>query len=276
MLPSAKPSAFRAASFPLIVAHRGASADAPENTWAAFELALAQGADGIEFDVHLTRDGVPVVLHDTRLERTTNGRGRVRETTAAALARLNAGSWFNRRFPERARAEYSAARIPRLDEVLRWVRARRCQAFLEIKQPRLRYRGIEAKALEQIYAAGAERQVTVISFHLATLARLRRLDPHIALGLDVVRPLVAVARARRVSAQTLLPHWRFATPQQISRAHRAGLQVFAWGLDDPRALRRSLPDGLDGIITSFPALLRRVWPAGPGARWTGSTSPITA
>jgi glycerophosphoryl diester phosphodiesterase len=258
MFPLTSPGTKESPRFPLILAHRGASADAPENTLAAFELALAQGADGIEFDVHLTRDSVPVVIHDARLERTTNGRGRVRESSAAALARLDAGSWFNRRFPARARRDYAGAKIPCLGEVLAWVRARRCQAFLEIKQPRLAYRGIEVKTLEQIHAAGVERLVTVISFHLPTLARLRRLDQHVALGLDVVRPLVAVARARKVSAQTLLPHWRFTTPHQIARARRAGLRVVAWGLDDPLALRRGVPAGVDGLITAFPALLRRI------------------
>jgi glycerophosphoryl diester phosphodiesterase len=241
----------------LIIGHRGASGDAPENTMAAFELALAQSADGIEFDVHLSRDGVPMVIHDARLNRTTSGRGRVRQYTAAALARLDAGSWFNRRFSARARARYTACRIPCLAEVLRWVRARRCQAWLEIKQPRLPYRGIEEKVLEQIYAAGTERITTVISFHLPTLRRIRRLDSSIPLGIDFTRPLLAVARARKVSAGTLLPHGRFAKRRWVARAHRAGLRVVVWGLDDPAAMRRALASGVDGIITSYPALLRK-------------------
>jgi glycerophosphoryl diester phosphodiesterase len=241
-----------------IVGHRGASGDAPENTMAAFELALAQGADGIEFDVHLSRDGVPVVIHDARLNRTTSRRGRVRQHTAAALARLDAGSWFNRRFPARARARYSACRIPRLAEVLRWVRAQRCQAWLEIKQPRLLYRGIEEKVLEQIYAAGAERFTTVISFHLSTLRRIRRLDSSISLGMDFTRPLLAVPRAKRVSAGTLLPHGRFANRRWVARAHRAGLRVVVWGADDPVSMRRAMANGVDGIITSYPALLHTI------------------
>ncbi len=241
-----------------IVGHRGASGDAPENTMAAFELALAQGADGIEFDVHLSRDGVPVVIHDARLNRTTPGRGQIRQHTAAALARLDAGSWFNRRFPARARARYSACRIPRLAEVLRWVRAERCQAWLEIKQPRLPYRGIEEKVLQQICAAGAERFTTVISFHLHTLRRIRRLDSSIPLGIDFTRPLLAVPQAKRISAGTLLPHGRFANRRWVARAHRAGLRVVAWGLDDPASVRRALANGADGIITSFPALLRTI------------------
>jgi glycerophosphoryl diester phosphodiesterase len=241
-----------------VIAHRGASGDAPENTVAAFELALEQGADGIEFDVHLTRDNVPVVIHDARLERTTAGRGRVSDLTAVALSRLDAGSWFNRRFPQRARAEYAECRIPRLDEVLNWIRARGCTAYLEIKQPRPRYRGIGEKVLEEIYRAGVEQKVTVISFHLPTLRRIRRLDSRMALGIDFVRPLLAVARARVIRAETLLPEWRFATRRWIVRAHRAGFKVVVWGLDAPRWMQRRISHGVDGIITSFPAVLRGI------------------
>jgi glycerophosphoryl diester phosphodiesterase len=239
----------------LIVAHRGASGDAPENTLAAFDLALQQGADGIEFDVHLSRDGVPVVIHDSRLDRTTSGSGRVRDFTAATLSKLDAGSWFNRRFPPRSRADYSRCRIPRLEDVLDWVRARSCKAFLEIKQARPRYRGIEEGVLEEIYRAGAQRQVTVISFHRPTLRRIRRLDARIALGIDTMRPLLAIAHARMIGAQALLPHWRSVRRGWIVRAHRAGLKVLVWGLDDPRWMQRKIADGVDGIVTGFPASL---------------------
>jgi len=89
----------RAAKRTLILAHRGASAEAPENTLAAFNLALQQGADGVELDVRLSADGVPVVIHDVRLERTTNGAGRVDALGARELRRLDAGSWFNQLYP---------------------------------------------------------------------------------------------------------------------------------------------------------------------------------
>ena len=241
-----------------IIAHRGASGDAPENTLAAFDLALAQGADGIEFDVHLSRDGVPVVIHDARLHRTTSGRGRVRQYTAAEMVKLDAGSWFNRRYPARARFRYSSFKIPRLAEVLCWIRAQRCRAWLEIKQPALPYRGIEEKVLEQIYAAGAEQFTTVISFHLPTLRRIRQIDACIPVGIDFARPMLAVARAKKLSAGTLLPHGRFAKRRWVARAHRAGLRVVAWGLDNPVSMRRAIANGVDGIITSYPALLRRI------------------
>lgn len=243
---------------PLVLGHRGASGDAPENTLVAFELALRQGADGVEFDVHLSSDGVPVVIHDTRLARTTSSRGRVYRHTFAQLRKLDAGSWFNRRFPARARSRFVDRKIPSLAEVLDWVRARGCLAFLEIKQPRLLYPDIEEKVLEAIHHAGVGERTTVISFHLPTLRRLRTLDPQISVGIDFVRPLWALRHAKRLTAGTILPHWAATTRRLIRRAHRCGFRVIVWGLDEPLGMRRRLLDGADGIITRYPAMLRAI------------------
>jgi glycerophosphoryl diester phosphodiesterase len=245
-------------SRPLIVGHRGAAGEAPENTLAAFELALNQGADGVEFDVHLTADGVPVVIHDFRVERTTSGRGRVRRQTLAQLRRLDVGSWFNRRHPARARAAYLGLRIPTLAEVLAWVRLRNCLAYIEIKQGRIPYRAVEAKVLGEIDRAGVRQLATVISFHFATLKRLRRLDSQIALGLDCTRPLLALRRAEALGATTVAPHWAFASCRFLARAHQAGIRVVVWDLEQARWMRRKLADGVDGIITRYPAKLAEI------------------
>lgn len=245
-------------SRPLIIGHRGAAGEAPENTLAAFELALDQGADGVEFDVHLTADGVPVVIHDFRLERTTSGRGRVRRHTLAQLRRLDAGSWFNRRHPAHARAQYAGLRIPTLGEALAWVRVRKCPAYIEIKQGRIPYRAIESKVLGEIYRVGVRRLATVISFHYPTLKRLRRLDSQIALGLDCTRPLLALRRAQALRATTIAPHWAFASRRFLARAHQAGIRVVVWDLDQAAWMRRKLADGVDGIITRYPAKLAEI------------------
>src|SRR5437667_8902361 len=149
---------------PLIIGLRGAAGEAPENTLRAFELALRQGADGIEFDVHLSADGVPVFIHDPRLDRTTSGRGRVRDHSLAALRKLDAGSWFNRRLAAKARPRYAGLKYPTLSEVLIWARQRHCLAYVEIKRARPAYAGIEAKVLEEIDRAGTRPLATVISF----------------------------------------------------------------------------------------------------------------
>jgi len=240
---------------PLNIGHRGASGEAPENTLAAFELALRQGADGVEFDVHLSSDGVPMVIHDVRLDRTTSGRGRVCEHRAGALRRLDVGSWFNRRFPSRARQRYAGARIPLLSEVLAWVRARKCLAFLEIKDATA---GTEDRVLEEIEEARVQSLVTVISFDLASLRRVRQLDSRVALGLDTSRRLLAMRRAKSLGAVALLPHWAIASRRFIRQAHQNSLRVLAWTVDQPCWMRRRILDGVDGLMTNYPARLEEV------------------
>ncbi len=239
----------------LVIGHRGASGSAPENTLVSFDLALRQGADGVEFDVQLSSDGVPLVIHDARLDRTTSGSGRVSEHRASVLHRLDAGSWFNRRYPARARERYAGARIPLLAEALAWVGERRCRAFVEIKDPTP---GAEGRVLDEIARAGVWPLVTVISFDLPTLRRVRELDAQAPLGLDVSRRLLAIRRARALAAVTVLPHFAIASRRFIRNAHRASLLVIPWTIDQPRWMRRRIEDGVDGIITNFPARLAEI------------------
>jgi glycerophosphoryl diester phosphodiesterase len=256
---------------PLVLAHRGASAEAPENTLAAFDLALRQGADGVEFDVRFSADGVPVVIHDARLDRTTSGSGRVDRHTAKELRRLDAGSWFNRLFPARARAHYSRAKVPLLAEVMAWVKARGCGAVIEVKREYVLAAGREEKLLEIIHRAAVSSQIAIISFHLPALRRLRELDAGIRIGIDFTRPLLALRRAASVRASIVLPHWAFTSRRFVARAHCAGLRVVPWGLETPAAMRRKLAEGIDGAITGHPACLRRLveqsgpWHPGLGA-----------
>lgn len=242
----------------LNIGHRGAAGEAPENTLASFDLALRRGADGIELDVHLSSDRVPVVIHDSRLERTTSGGGLISNLPVSVLRRLDAGSWFNRRYPARANNRYAGLKIPTLAEVLKWVRKRNCLAFIEIKQSKLRYPGIEEKVLEEIYRAGAASLSTVISFDFPTLERVRQLDARIALGLDFSRPLLALRSATSIGAAVLLPHWALATRRFIRRARRAGFRVIVWDVNPPVLMRRKILDGVDGIITSHPGRLAEV------------------
>src|SRR5882672_9051969 len=171
---------------PLRVAHRGASARAPENTLAAFAEAVRLGANAIELDVHLTADGVPVVIHDGTVDRTTNGRGDVGRMTLKDLRRLDAGAWFSSRF----RGE----RIPTLEEALEWARGR-CGLNLEIKGPSGRRRTGAAGAggaagLPQVALAvaralrrtGFREPVIVSSFSPQALRAARAHMPHVRLG----------------------------------------------------------------------------------------------
>jgi glycerophosphoryl diester phosphodiesterase len=243
---------------PLIIGHRGAPAELPENTLAAFDRAVKRGADGIEFDVHLSSDDVPVVIHDPCLERTTSGSGRVRDHRAAALRRLDAGAWFNQRYPSKARAQNAGLKIPLLEEALEWVRDRRCQAFVEIKEGGKAYPGIEARVVEEIARSGVAPLATVISFDFPTLERCRALDRDLRLGIIFSRPLHALSQARTISATSLHPHWIFSSPRFVQHAQRAGLQVVVWGVENPAALRQQMVSGIDALITDHPARATRI------------------
>jgi glycerophosphoryl diester phosphodiesterase len=240
---------------PLKIGHRGAAGEAPENTMASFDLAWRQGVDGIEFDVQLSSDGVPVVIHDARLHRTSSGSGWVHEHRASVLRRLDAGSWFNRRYRLRARERYAGARIPLLAEALQWVKARRCLAFVEIKDYRP---GVAAKVLQEIERADLWHSVRVVSFDLPSLQQMRELSEQARLGLDFSGRLLPVRRALTLGADALLPHWAIASRGLIRRAHRQGLQVIPWTVNYPLHMRAKILDGVDGIITNYPARLTEV------------------
>lgn len=243
----------RSCARPLIIAHRGAAADAPENTLLAFDLALDRGAEGIEFDVHLSSDDVPVVIHDPRLDRTTSGCGRVRDRKSTALRRLDAGTWFNRRYPSKARAQNTGLKVPLLREALAWARERNCRVFVEIKEGGDVYPGIEAKVLDEIARVGIAPLCTVISFNFPTLERCRNLDRSLRLGIIFSRPVHALAQARAISAASLHPHWIFSSPRFVRHTHRAGLEVVVWGIDRLEPLRKQIASGVDALITEHPA-----------------------
>jgi glycerophosphoryl diester phosphodiesterase len=240
---------------PLKIGHRGASGEAPENTMASFELAWRQGVDGIEFDVQLSSDDVPMVIHDARLLRTTSGSGWVWEHRASVLRRLDAGSWFNRRYRLRARERYAGARIPLLAEVLEWAKTRECLVFAEIKDYRP---GAAARVLEAIERAGVWRLVRVISFDLPALQQVRELNGQVRLGLDFSGRLQPIRRALALGADALLPHWAIATRRLIRRAHRERLQVIPWTVNYPLHMRRKILEGVDGLITNYPGRLTAV------------------
>ena len=222
---------------------------------ASYDLAWRQGVNGIEFDVQLSSDGVPMVIHDARLTRTTSGSGWVHEHRASVLRRLDAGSWFNRRHRLRARERYAGARIPLLAEVLQWVKARQCLAFVEIKdfQP-----GVAAKVLQEIERAGIWHLTRVLSFDLPTLQQARELSEQARLGLDFSGRLLPIHHALAFGAEALLPYWAIASKGLIRRAHRVGLKVIPWTVNYPMHMRRKILEGVDGLITNYPARLTEV------------------
>jgi glycerophosphoryl diester phosphodiesterase len=249
---------------PLKIAHRGASARAPENTLAAFTEAIRLGADAIELDVHLSSDGVPVVIHDDTVDRTTNGRGPVAAISVRDLRRLDAGAWFSSRF----RGE----RVPTLEEALECARGR-CGLNIEIKEaPRRRRSGVaagrragaDADAVALAVARTMARTsfndlLVVSSFSPRALQLARVAMPRVRLGLLAARSLRGLRAAhRRVRLFSIHPHVRLASPRRMRLARRLGLVVVFWTVNDIRLMRRLLALGGDGLMTDDPALFQEL------------------
>ena len=237
---------------PLIVAHRGSSAAAPENTLAAFQRAVEDGADAVELDVRMTLDGKVVVFHDSQLRRTTNGRGKVEQHALADLRRLSAGAWFDTTF--------SAERIPTLDEVLELL-PRRVGVNIEIKSD-LRSRrssGIVERCCSIIRHHRAEPSVLASSFYHPFIHALRRQLPSVATGL-LFHPLKrvgksAVASTLRAPAEYAIFGGGTLRKTVIRRAHERGLHVGEFTVNTPRRFARSLRFGVDIVFTDNPAAL---------------------
>lgn len=247
------PSLWLTSDHTLNIAHRGASAVAPPNTLAAFRRAADLGADGVELDVHLCADGVPVVIHDFTVDATTDGSGRVGDMPLAALRELDAGSRFDPAF--------AGERIPTLEEVFAEVGGR-LLINVELKSmPGSDYPGLEAAVAALIRRHGLAERVLVSSFNPFALRRFRREMPAVPLGfLYETAPLSRAARLVaaliRLQPQAVHPWWGVITPQTVRQAHARGRRVVAWTVDDPAAMARLVKWGVDAIITNYPDRMR--------------------
>lgn len=225
---------------PLIIGHRGASAEAPENTLAAFVLAQAQGADGIELDVQLSADGWPVVIHDSKLERTTDGQGQVRQFTLAQLQALDAGEGQS---------------IPTLDEVFETLGPN----FLynvELKTAALRDNGLAAAVADRIQAHHMERQTVVSSFNALAVRWARR---HLTQSTWVAHLSYTTGLKYKyllAPSQAVHPHYRLVDADYIAWAQKMGWRVHVWTVDDPVEAQRLADLGVQAIITNQPKRIR--------------------
>jgi len=237
---------------PLLVAHRGASGHAPENTMAAFRLALEMKVYGIELDVHMARDGSIVVIHDSTVDRTSNGRGKVGAMTLPELQSLDAGSWFNVAFPQKARPEYAGQQIPTLHEVMRLMRDR-AWLYIEMKDPDLYPDSLESELLSIVRQHGMQERVIFLSFNRRALRKMRELDPAVATALLVSRPSVdPVKAALSLRANGLAVPHNLITAALAARVLRSGLRLIAWIVDKPKDVRRMVAAQVSSIISNYP------------------------
>jgi glycerophosphoryl diester phosphodiesterase len=255
---------------PLIYAHRGGAALRPENTIEAFDNGLALGADGLEFDVRLTRDGVVVVHHDETLERTTSGRGRIGACSSEELGRLDAGYWFKptdagHDFPFRG----AGVCVPLLGDVL--ARYPGIPLIIELKQnlPELAH-----KTIDHVRKAGAIDRVALGSFSWRVLRSARTYEPGIATGASREETRLALYRSwlgwplrneayREFQVPEKSGPTRIVSRRFVRHAHRAGLPVKVWTVNDADDMRRLIGWGVDAIITDRPDLAAGVMRALP-------------
>ncbi|HYS11222.1 MAG TPA: glycerophosphodiester phosphodiesterase family protein [Myxococcales bacterium] len=238
---------------PLILGHRGASAEAPENTIAAFSLALAQGADGVELDAQRCASGEVVVLHDSSLVRTTGFSALVTQASWTVVRTLDAGSWKSQRF----RGE----RVPLLSEVL--------EAFprlvnVELKCEAADDAGLTAEVVRVVRAAKAEDRVLLSSFNVACLWKARLMAGRIPRALLFEQEqrwlLRSGALAPLLGVQAMHPEHVLATPDRVSGWRRRGYSVGCWTVDDPDAAARLHQSGVTSVITNWPGRVRNRWP----------------
>jgi len=247
----------RAPGSPVLrVGHRGARGHAPENTFASFKRGLELGASVVETDVHISRDGEVVVIHDHTVDRTTNGKGYVKDMTVAELKRLDAGAAFDAAFD--AAGTYAGERIPTLAELLEWAKPR-VPLAIEIKNGPLYYPGLAAKVIGLLRRYDMLKQAILISFDHFVLREARIIDPEVTTGILYAGRLVdPIHAAREAGAAALHPQWAYVTPDLVEVAHAAGLAVSPWCPNDVETLRWLDQMGVDSIGTDYPDLFDKM------------------
>jgi glycerophosphoryl diester phosphodiesterase len=243
---------------PLVTSHAACKGHAPENTLAGIRQALRLGADAIEIDVHCTSDGVPVLLHDETVDRTTDGSGNVHEMALGVVQALDAGA---RQFAPK----FAGERIPTLAEVLELTRGK-ALLQIEVKQP-----GIEDAVAQAVRAAEAINDCEVHSFWPQIVQAMRTIEPRMAAALltdgrRVVDWDEFFSFALSLNAQGVSVHHSAATAERVRQGQRRSLTFMTWTPDDEADIERVLEAGVDSVCSNFPDVVRRLVDARAAAR----------
>ncbi|MCO7176394.1 glycerophosphodiester phosphodiesterase [Sporolactobacillus kofuensis] len=228
-----------------VFAHRGSKSNRPENTLAAFEEAMRVGSDGIELDVHLTKDKQVVVMHDEKIDRTTNGKGQIKNYSLAELKQFDAGSWFS--------PKYKGERIPTLVQVLELLSDFSGILNIEFKTDRNVYPGIELKVAQFVRQYRADLPVVYSSFNHESLIRMKKIDPNAELALLLWERLADPWRYTQQVGATAQHLWQpSALSETAHQLQQHGIKVRAWTVNKPKLMQLSFEMGLDAIITDYP------------------------
>lgn len=245
-----------------IFAHRGASKYAPENTMAAFHLAHKMNADGIELDVQLTKDGIPVVIHDESVNRTTNGKGLIKNLTLAELKELDAGSCFSKKFLGES--------IPTLEEVLKWIAPTNMLLNIELKNNLEGYEGMEETVLELVKKYKMAQRVVYSSFNHYSLKTIKDLNPDAEVGVlyhheKLYKPWNYITF---VGADSAHPNYKMLNDEILAGYKNAGIKVRPYTINNPSKMAYFFKNDIEAIITDTPDMARSILENGAKPKYT--------
>ncbi len=238
-----------------VIAHRGFSGIAPENTLIAIKKALELGVDFIEIDIHQTKDNVVVVIHDDAIDRTTNGAGEVKDYTYAELQQFDAGIWKG--------AQFKGEKIPTLDEVLTLIKGK-SKLLIEIKDTYNAYYGIEERALELIERHSAKKWCVLQSFddfsleHVKLIDRSSSFELHKLLEFDISSLFDEINDGVYRYVKAINIDYELLTKEIVEKIHQNGFKVYTWTVNTEEAIKSVIEIGVDGIISNFPDRVKKV------------------
>lgn len=235
-----------------VYAHRGASGNYPENTLIAFEKAIEFGADGIETDVHMTKDGHLVLIHDETVNRTTNGKGLIKDYYYSDLEKLDAGGWFNKKYEE--------AKIPKLEELLELVKDSNIILNLELKNNIVMYENLEEKVLNMIEKYSMEHRVIISSFNHYAIKKCISINNNVETGLLYSAGLYKPeSYAKFVGSKYLHPYFYAIHNEDIIKSIKSeGIKINTYTVNEIKYMEFFVKNQVDGIITNFPEKLRNI------------------
>ncbi|MFD2630760.1 glycerophosphodiester phosphodiesterase [Oceanobacillus kapialis] len=228
-----------------IFAHRGASKYAPENTMPAFDLALKQGADGIETDVQLTKDGVPVLIHDENVRRTSNGKGLVKDLTFKQLQTLDMGSWFSN--------EFAGTQIVSLESFLKWIKDKPIHLNIELKNNKIDYQDLEKIVLDQLVNFQLLNRTTISTFNPKSVMRLQELTDKVDIAfLTSKRMKYFTHYAKELGASSIHIKYRLLNADIMTESKQQQLNVRVYTVNRPAHLIRCFNLKCTGVFTDVP------------------------
>lgn len=237
---------------PIVIAHRGASASAPENTIAAFQKAAEDGAHAIELDVRLSRDKEIIVIHDSRLERTTNGRGKVSDYNLKDIQNFDNGSWFSSRFSR----EY----IPTLEQVIKLTN-KKVGINLEIKSlPKREILPIVEKCIALVQKYRIQKSVLLSSFDHSIVKTIKKIDSSLTTGI-IYSPVINFRKnpselAMKYDANAIVVSKNYLRDKMVEDAHKNMLTIYVYKVENVKQLERMINSKVDGVMTSSPKGIR--------------------